>query len=369
MVEKSPLHDLAERAGAVWNEEAGRLTAVHFGNAADEYWHACKTAALFDVSPHAKVELTGPEAALFLHNLCTNDIRNLPPQAGCEAFFTNAKARIEAHAFIYHVLPTGQPESWWLSVAPGLSGNLIKHLDHFRISEQVEFSDRTRDLAQLHLAGPQAHALLAGVLPGDNLSHLKPEGVCLPSRLPGVVQVRRHQPLGLTGFDLLCLPTQAADVWQRLLKEGARPAGTSCWETLRVEAGTPVPGIDFDSTHLVMEVGRIKQTICYTKGCFLGQEPIVRARDIGHVNRTLLGVTLECQEPAPPGARLLRGAEEVGEVTSSVWSPRLGAAIALAYVRRGHQEPGTRLEIETTGGRHGGTVCALPVVALEAEAD
>lgn len=87
------------------------------------------------------------------------------------------------------------------------------------------------------------------------------------------------------------------------------------------------------------------------------------ARDRGHVNRTLLGLRLSGEEPAPAGAKVFRGAEEVGQVTSSVFSPRAAAVIALAFLRRGHQQPGTVLEVETATQRRTAEVAALPLVS------
>src|SRR5262249_49022165 len=98
----------------------------------------------------------------------------------------------------------------------------------------------------------------------------------------------------------------------------------------------------------------------YSKGCFLGQEPLVRIRDLGHVNRLLLGLKIPGSEAVPPGAKLFRADKEVGQVTSSVVSPRLGSAIAPAYVRRGNQEPGTAVEVEVEGNRRTAEVTALP---------
>ena len=131
---------------------------------------------------------------------------------------------------------------------------------------------------------------------------------------------------------------------------GATPAGREAFETLRVEAGTPAFGLDIDENTFAPEVGRTQQAICYTKGCYLGQEPIVMARDRGQVNRTLLGVKLT-GGPAPHGSLVYRDGKEIGRVTSSVQSPRLGTAIGLAYIRRGNQEPGTAVEVEVEGGR------------------
>jgi tRNA-modifying protein YgfZ len=330
------------------------LTSSH--DVAAEYHAAREAAALFDLSQRGKVEVAGPEAVRFLHNLCTNDILHLPVGAGCEAFFTTAKAKVVAHVMISH-LAQDKGDTFLLDVVPSQAAKLLQHLDHYLISEQVVFTDRTEALGQLHLAGPQALAVLKRVL-GD-LPDLQP---WQHAPLPGMTGIaRRHDALGTTGFDLFLPREQAAAVTQRLAAGGAQLAGPETYDILRVEAGTPAFGPDIDENRLVMEVGRTAQAICYTKGCFLGQEPIVMARDRGHVNRTLLGLKLDGSDPAPHGAKLLRDGNEVGQVASSVVSPRLGP-IALAYLRRGSQEPGTKLEVQGEGVMRAAEVTSLPFV-------
>jgi tRNA-modifying protein YgfZ len=363
MPEQTPLHNVCAQAGASFVEDAGWLIPDHFGEPPAEYRQARAGAVVFDRSHRGKLELTGSEASSFLHNLCTNDINGLPLGGGCEAFLTTMKAKVVSHLFIYHVrLHDGRP-ALWLDVPAGTSEKVIQYLDHFLISEQVEFADRTREFAQLHLAGPNAtavleRALLDEVPPLEELQHMERTfGSNATSHL------RRHDPLGLPGYDIVCLKERAETVWQFLLRAGAKPAGRRTFETLRIEAGTPRFGVDMDETTFAPEVGRIQQAICYTKGCYLGQEPIVMARDRGQVNRTLLGVKLP-DGPVPKDAPLFRDGKEIGRVTSSVLSPRLETAIGLAYVRRGQQEPGTRVEVEVDGARHAAEVTALPFVRL-----
>lgn len=84
------------------------------------------------------------------------------------------------------------------------------------------------------------------------------------------------------------------------------------------------------------------------------------ARDRGQVNRTLVGVRLP-DGPVPPGSRLFAEDKEVGRITSSVHSPRLGMGLGLAYVRRGHQEVGTKLEVDMAGKRVAAEVVKLPL--------
>ena len=103
--------------------------------------------------------------------------------------------------------------------------------------------------------------------------------------------------------------------------------------------------------------------VSYTKGCFLGQEPIVMARDrAGHVNRAFLGLKVLDGGPLPAGAKVFHDGQEVGLVTSSCHSPRLGAPVALAYLKWKHQEPGTRMEVETPQGKQPVEVLGLPPV-------
>ena len=70
------------------------------------------------------------------------------------------------------------------------------------------------------------------------------------------------------------------------------PAGSEVWTALRIEAGLPVFGVDISDDNLAQEVGRTKTAISFTKGCYLGQEPIARLDALGHVNRELRSLRL-----------------------------------------------------------------------------
>jgi len=315
-----------------------------------QYDLACSKVALFDLSTRTKVELLGPEAGMFLHNLCTNDVKNLAEGAGCEAFLTTAKARVIAHFFVNHF----KDNFFLLDAVPGQTDVLMRHLDHYLISERVEIVDRTKELALVRVVGPQARSFCETSF-GFSLEGLKPlehREVILKDGAQG--WVRRFDGLSIPAFDFFG-PHFHLDL------EASDP---QVHEILRVEASLPEFGIDIDDTRLVMEVGRTKQAINYAKGCFLGQEPIVMARDRGQINRTLLGVKIAKGEVLPRGAKLFSGEAEVGLVTSSVRSPRLGEIISMAYLKRGHQDVGLALTVEpTTDGRQA-IVSGLPFIGL-----
>ncbi len=341
MAEPTPLHDATARDGAIFTEEAGWQVPAHFGDPAAEYEAARTGAAVFDVSHHGKIEVSGRDAAQFLHNLTSNDILHLAPDSGCEAFLCTAKARVVAYLDVWHERQRDGSSLFRLYLAPGLAAKTIRHLNFYLISEQVELADRTADFAQVHVIIP--HEI-------DFFNQLFAQLRRNPFRdIPGAIS--RHDVLGVSGYDLLIPISSASEVWQGLVAVGPRPAGREAFEALRIEAGTPAYGIDIDENTFAPEAGRTAQAICYTKGCYLGQEPIVMARDRGQINRTLLRVTLP-DGPVPHGSLLYRDGKEVGRVTSSAAVPGRTGAVGLAYVRRGNQDPGTILEVELGGQRH-----------------
>jgi aminomethyltransferase len=86
------------------------------------------------------------------------------------------------------------------------------------------------------------------------------------------------------------------------------------------------------------------------------------ARDRGQVNRMLSGVSIAKGEALPRGTRLFHGDVEVGQVTTSVRSPRLDQVIALAYLKRGHQDAGLELVVEPATDGRPAVVAALPFI-------
>jgi folate-binding protein YgfZ len=331
-----------------------------------EYAAALRSAVIFDRSDCGKIEVFGPEAATFLHNLCTNDVIKLQPGTGCAAYLTTGQAKIVALAQIVRPpLPVGK-EGYWLDVGTGMGPKVAAHLDRYLISERLEIADRTGDYAQVHVAGPTSADVLAKVF-----GHALDLPLLLGNRTEKLgdvaCQIRRSDPLGLPGYDVLCPLPQAEVLRSVVLEAGARAAGPNTYQVLRVEAGTPQYSLDIDETSLPQEIGQLERTVSFTKGCYIGQETVARIRTYGHVNRALGGLVVAEPYSIPRGAKIVRNGQEVGMVTSSVRSPRVGKIIALGYLRRGHNEIGTAVEIEATEERWTAAVVGLPFISSSAE--
>lgn len=134
---------------------------------------------------------------------------------------------------------------------------------------------------------------------------------------------------------------------------GAAVIDHDLYDIIRIESGVPRYGIDMDETTIVPELG-IDGLISYNKGCYIGQEIIARIHFRGHVAKRLTGLFLTAV--VEPGTELTIDGKNAGRITSSVYSPKLERAIALAYVRYDHLSEGTEL----MAGTEAALVTSLP---------
>lgn len=299
--------------------------------------HAALTnAAGVAVPGRTLLAVCGAERTSFLHSFLTNDIKRLAPGSGCEAFVTSPQGKTLGHAYVFceaqrHVLDT----------VVGQADALTSHFNRYVISEDVEFHDLSGSLADLLVAGAQAAEVLTRVAgtspPTERLSH----AAFTIAGQPAVV--RRVDYAGPNSY-FVQVERSAADIVQKaLIDSGATACGEPALEAARIEAGFPRFGLDITPENLPQEVGRDALAISFTKGCYLGQETVARIDAVGHVNRQLVALRFAGTEMPAAGTTLLHESQPVGAVTSAAWSPRVGAPLALGYVRRAQAKPGTVL--------------------------
>ncbi len=315
-----------------------------------EYESLRRECGLAECAGRTLIEVRGADRASWLHNLATNNIRDLAANRGLETFFTQVQGKIVGHGLVLH-----EGERLVVDTVPGQAERLLRHLEKYHITEQVELRDRTAEWGELLLAGADTPERLKAWCSQE-----------LPSeRLMGISFGSAEDPLWLWRFGelgaesfLLRGPREAiAAAREELTKLGVRPCSAEAVEMLRIEQGWPLYGIDISEANLPQEVARDAAAISFTSGCYLGQETVARIDALGHVNRTLVGIALEGSEIPPAGTEFSQSGKVVGAVTSAAWSPKLEKPLALAYVRRGSNTPGVELDSAFGAGR----VVRLPV--------
>jgi tRNA-modifying protein YgfZ len=243
--------------------------------------------------PRSFVAVSGPGAEDYLDRMVSNDVSALGPGESCEALLLTPKARVIAPLV---VLRRGH-EDFLLLTEPDLGERVRAELVRSRFAAK----------AVIELEEHTSHVVFGGegIATGD---YGEPAAEQLDAELE---------------------PTISAEEL----------------ELLRIRAGTPAWGKEIDDRVLPAEAGLTERAVSFTKGCYIGQEPVARLHYKGRPNRHLRGLTLSA--PAPDGALLRLGEKEVGRIGTACVSPAHGP-IALAVVRR-EAEPGAELSVGEDG--------------------
>ena len=229
----------------------------------------------------------------------------------------------------------------------------------------VQLGDVTATFAQTAVIGPDAAATVSALLTGTTAGTLAalPEHGNLRALWDGEPAiVARIDDAGEAGYDVFVDRTKAAAFVSAIGAAGAVPLDLPTAEAIRLEAGVPRFHRDMDEETIPLEAGIESRAISFTKGCYVGQEVVIRVLHRGHgrVVRKLVGLLVDGNQTPAPGAGVRGADRDIGRITSGAFSPALQRPIALAYVRRGSQEPGTFVEVETGGERRRAEVVPLP---------
>jgi folate-binding protein YgfZ len=314
----------------------------------EEYRAVMEGAVALDRSHLAAIAVRGKDRESFLQNMLTSDMRSLEPGTGIPAAFLTVKGKLVSDFVVFK-----NEDSFLLELERERVEPFRKALDRYIISEDVVLESLAEKEAKLSIEGPQA-SRIAAEIGGFEASAL--DGLAeLHFRSSGTARVAARKGELTPRFDLTASPEAAKSLLESALQRGAALGDDRLRETRRIEASRPRFGVDMDESHFPLEAG-LDAAISFQKGCYIGQEYVVRLAHRGHLNRKLSGLKLAGKEPPVPGTAVLRGGEEAGLVTSSCFSPGFGCSLAFAYLKRGYWEPGTELSV----GAESGTSAALP---------
>ena len=359
MALQSPFSDQEKAVGATFAEHSGMEVPEEYGNPAREYGAVRTGVGLLDFSFRGVIRLTGSERLRWLNGQITNEVKDLAAGEGKLAAVLNTKGHILGDLAVY-----GLADAVWIDVDRLRAPIVRDAFEHHIIADDVTVEDVSDRYAHLMLAGPEAQRFMAEAagLAAADLAAWHHAEVWLGSVSARIIASRW---LAMPGYDVVVPREDVGKTWEALLSlglgRGLTPVGMAALGCLRVEAGWPWYGVDFDDTNLLME-SLTAEHVSFTKGCYVGQEVVIRVEHQGHVNKRLCGLLLSGETVPPAGAGILAGDRKVGTVTSAVRSPALKRAIALGYVRRDFWEPGTKLYV--SAGEHGldAEVVSLPFV-------
>jgi folate-binding protein YgfZ len=325
------------------------------------YDAARRHSAMVDRSAHGRIVVSGADRASYLQGLLTNDIEALKAGQGCYAAYLTAQGRMIADVYVYEL-----GDVILLTMNGGVKDDVLAKLDQFIFSEDVQLGDVTATFAQIGVIGPDAATIVSRLLTGassDALSALVEHGNLRAEWNGEPAIVTRVTDTGEPGFDVFVDTSTRGAFETALASAGVAVLDEQTADAIRLEAGVPVFRRDMDEDTIPLEAGIESRAISFSKGCYVGQEVIIRVLHRGHgrVARKLVGVVFDGELAPSDGSVVRAGDREVGRVTSSAISPALKRPIALAYLHRDFVTPGVAVSVDGVNG----VVTEVPFVRLQ----
>ncbi len=368
-----------------WREWSGYFAAGMYADAADIEYNAIReAAALIDVSPLFKYELSGPDAARLIDRVITRDATRLMVNQVYYTPWCDEGGKVIDDGTITRL---DDDRFRWTAADPTLRWILLNAhgLD-------VDVRETTEATAAVALQGPRARDVLEAVTdqPFDDLRYFRHRA----ARVGKIaIDVTRTGYTGDLGYELWADASKAVQLWDALMRAGAghaiRPAGILALDVARIEAGLILIEADYTSVrHAVVPAQRyspfelgLGRMVSFEKSEYVGKRALLRERAAGGPRRRLVGLELSwagveamfasqglTPEVSPVASRepvpVYANRTQVGRITSSTWSPTLKQLIALASVEASLAEPGTELwaewTVEARRGKVAATVSRLP---------
>lgn len=328
----------------------GVETALSYGAPSAELAALRSGCGIFSLAWRSRINVAGKDRVRWLHNMVTNNVRDLPVNRGKYNFVLNAQGRILGDMYIFN-----RGEILLLETDASQVETLLNTMKRFIIMDKVEMSSAGETVIALGVCGPNAEAVLhqAGIN-AAGMDPLELREITIEGMQTTLVRGAEQRP---NWFELWIETDKAAYPWSRLTQAGALPVGSEALEMWRVLRGIPNYGQDIRDRDLPQETEQM-QALTFTKGCYIGQEIVERIRARGQVHRKFTGFIFGDQIPAL-GKYEAEG-RALAEITTLASVPTAEGKknIALGYVRREALAAGPKINLNGIEA----TVVDLPFV-------
>ncbi|MEC2056896.1 glycine cleavage system aminomethyltransferase GcvT [Peribacillus psychrosaccharolyticus] len=332
---------------------------VQFSGIKNEHETVRTKAGLFDVSHMGEIEVKGPGSLSFLQKIMTNDVQKL----------TDGRAQYSAMCYenggtIDDLLIYKKAADDYLVVVN--ASNIEKDFQWMQqnLSQDVELTNKSDDIALLALQGPLAKSILQKLSGDTDVSEISfftfKENIDLNGKK---AMVSRTGYTGEDGFEIYCNRDDAPILWQMILSagesEGLLPIGLGARDTLRFEAGLPLYGQELSADITPIEAGIGFAVKTNKEEDFFGKAVLASQKENG-AKRKLVGIEMIDRGIPRHGYAVFSRDDLIGEVTTGTQSPTLKKNVGLVLVKKEFAEVGTEVEVEIRSKRLKAKVVATP---------
>lgn len=354
-MKQTVLHQKHQQLKTKMTDFQGWQIPLQYSDVQDEYYAVRTAAGLFDISFLSKIEISGPGSADLLQKISPRNLSKIPEGASGYTLVCNEAGFILNDGIIFHL----QGNRFVLTTNPDNTEKIILWLNTYA-PDSVQITDITQTVAQFALQGPRALHILEK-LTAPNFKKLKPKGVREMTISDIPVTVSRTGYTGEHGYEFFVPPDRAEVVWEALLSAGSDtgilPCGFACRDSLRLEMGYLVYGIDIDETRTPFDAGLVS-CIDFKKE-FIGKNALQKLSVEG-AKQKLVGFELFDKGIPKSGGSIFSENREIGMVTSGGQSPHVRKGFGLGYVANRYAQPGQEIEIEVKDREIAAKIVQLP---------
>jgi aminomethyltransferase len=342
--------------GAEFETRGGREVVAHYGRPERTHLAVRNGVGVIEMG-YGVVVVEGADAVDFVDNAVSNRVPTADGE-GCYALLLDPQGGIETDLYVYDA-----GERLLCFTPPDRATPLADDWSDKVFIQDVTVRDASADFAVFGVHGPTATETVATLLAGASVPEADERLTFVRGSIAGagVTVVSTDDPTGETGYEVVCGAADAADVLDSLLTRGTptTPVGYRTWDTLTLEAGTPL--FETELVGRIPNVAGVRNALDFDKGCYVGQEVVSRVENRGRPSRRLVGLSLDAVPES--GAAVFDGDAAVGEVTRAAATPSLERPVALAYVESDALDADTAtLAVRVDGDEAPATVAALPFV-------
>mgnify|MGYP001101902914 FL=1 len=357
-IRKSPYFDSTVKWGATGFSVYNHMYIPRdFGDPEKNFWNLINDAILCDVAVERQVEITGPDAAKFVQLLTPRDLSNLSIGQCKYVLITNNEGGLLNDPVLLRLAEN----HFWLSLG---DSDILLWAQGVAVNSELNVKIIEPDVSPLQLQGPKSIDIMK-VLFGHEITKLKYYWLIETELNDIPLVVSRTGWSSELGYEIYLRDgTKGNELWELIMKAGKKfnlePGHTS--SIRRIEGGMLSYHADADINTNPFELGMDRLVDLSNDNEFIGKSALIKIKEKG-IKRKQVGIIIDCDPLKNPNTifwPIFKDGQNIGKVTSAVYSPRLKKNIALGIVSIENCEVGNCLDIKMLDTSNKATIVEKP---------
>ena len=359
-MKRTPLYQVHESLNAKFTEFGGWEMPLQYSSIVKEHLAVRATVGLFDLSHMGEFEVHGQGANELVQKLSTNDVGRLTDGRVLYTLFCNETGGIVDDLLIYR-----HADNHYMLVVN--AANIEKDLAWMETHNNAgaKIKDVSEQTALIALQGPKAIDILNPFVPERDVSKISFFRFAVDEVAGIPTTISRTGYTGEIGFELYVNANNAENLWNTIypavIEAEGQPVGLGARDTLRLEAGLRLYGVDMNDNTNPFEVG-LDKFVKSKNRQFIGKRALLREKKKG-IARQMIGFQMLDRAVARAGYAVYQDGEHIGNVTSGAPSPSLKGNIGFATVSLQVIPDDGAIDIEIRGKKHPAKIVKVPFIS------